>query len=224
MKSSVLSGIVLMSAATAVAQTTPSPTTRTTPPTAVIQTITLTGCVSGGTNSQPFTLTNAMVIPAAPQPGSTTASVSSASSIATQPPPATSAQPPATAAPIPAPAAQPPSAAGTTGAAGATTAGATGTAGAVGTAGTAGAVGGTAPPGLAAATSASAMNGYRLSGADMSSWTGRRVQIVGTVVPPASSTAGVAASTGTSGAASAAPMPEFRVQSIQPTNGPCPQH
>jgi hypothetical protein len=58
------------------------------------------------------------------------------------------------------------------------------------------------------------MNGYRLSGTDMSSWSGQRVQVVGTVAP--STTAG-------SGTPGVTPMPEFRVQSVQPIAGPCPQ-
>jgi hypothetical protein len=57
------------------------------------------------------------------------------------------------------------------------------------------------------------MNGYRLSGTDMSAWSGQRVQIVGVVVPAAPN----------AGAAGATAMPEFRVQSVQPTSGPCPR-
>jgi len=45
--------------------------------------------------------------------------------------------------------------------------------------GTSGAVTGTAPAG----SSSSGVSGYRLSGVDMTSWVGKRVQLVGTVVP-----------------------------------------
>jgi hypothetical protein len=60
------------------------------------------------------------------------------------------------------------------------------------------------------------MNGYRLSGTDMTSWSGQRVQIVGVVVPAA---AGSPTATG-------ATLPEFRVTSVTPASGAsggCPQ-
>jgi len=56
------------------------------------------------------------------------------------------------------------------------------------------------------------MNGYTLTGADMTAWNGQRVQIVGSVVPP-----------NTSAGANASAMPVFRVQTVQPITGPCPQ-
>jgi hypothetical protein len=77
-------------------------------------------------------------------------------------------------------------------------------------------VAGTAPAG----SSGSGMSGYRLSGTDMTSWIGRRVQIVGSVVP---AQAGAASPTAAAGAASATTFPEFRVVSVQPTTGDCPQ-
>jgi hypothetical protein len=72
---------------------------------------------------------------------------------------------------------------------------------------------GTAPAG----SSASSVSGYRLTGADMTGWLGRRVQIVGQMVP---TTAGASA---TNPAATArATLPEFRVVSVQPISGECP--
>ena len=83
--------------------------------------------------------------------------------------------------------------------------------------------GGVAQGSIAAgAGTTAAMNGYRLSGADMSSWSGQRVQIVGTVVP-GRTTAAAAAPTNATNAGVAAPMSEFRVQSVQPVDGPCPK-
>jgi hypothetical protein len=72
---------------------------------------------------------------------------------------------------------------------------------------------GTAPAG----SSASTASGYRLSGADMTSWVGQRVQIVGSVVP---ATAGAGAPT--AGAANPG-LQEFRVLSVQPMTGDCPR-
>lgn len=54
MKLAVLGGIVVISTATVVAQ----------PPVPAPQTTTLTGCVTGGSKSQPITLMNALVLPA----------------------------------------------------------------------------------------------------------------------------------------------------------------
>ena len=78
--------------------------------------------------------------------------------------------------------------------------------------------------------------GYRLSGSDLSAHAGKRVQIVGGLVPSANAaaTAGAASSgvmgqTGMSGAGSAGigmpgvtTLPEFRVVSVKPFEGPCP--
>ena len=85
--------------------------------------------------------------------------------------------------------------------------------------GTVGTVRGTAPAG----SSSSSVGGYRLSGTDMTSWIGRRVQIIGTLVssPTASSDAPVGTS-GTQGTVAALPMPEFHVISVQPITGVCP--
>ncbi|HZR22807.1 MAG TPA: hypothetical protein VFA59_04410 [Vicinamibacterales bacterium] len=64
------------------------------------------------------------------------------------------------------------------------------------------------------------MNGYRLSGNDMTSWSGQRVQIVGVVVPAATGTN--ASATAGSAGATGQTLPEFRVQSVQPVTGSCP--
>jgi hypothetical protein len=71
-----------------------------------------------------------------------------------------------------------------------------------------------------------AIAGYRLTGNDMSSWVGQRVQIVGTVVrptAPAGASASATGATGTAATTGAVQMPEFRVFSVQPTTGACPQ-
>jgi hypothetical protein len=210
MKLPVLSGFALLCATTALAQVTPILPPPTTPaPTATQppQAITMTGCVGGGTNSQPYMLNNAMVLPqtGAAATGGGTAAATPPTSAATPPPsaatpPPSAATPPASAATPPAAAATPPSTVGSTG-----IAGPPGTAGAAATTGTVGAT----PP---AGAGASAIGAYRLSGTDMSGWAGQRVQIVGTVIPPSAS-----AVPGTT------PVPEFRVQSVQPVTGPCPQ-
>jgi hypothetical protein len=53
----------------------------------------------------------------------------------------------------------------------------------------------------------------------VSPFSGRRVQVVGVIVPPV--TPGAATAVGTSGTAGT-PMQEFRVQSVQPLAGDCP--
>jgi len=244
MKTAVLCAIALMCSTAAFAQA-PAATSPT-----QARTITLTGCVGGGTNAQPITLANAMVVPtgdanAAASPSPVPGAVSSG---VTQPPPAAGA-------------------AGTSGTAAAGAAGTSGTAGATGTSGVAGATGGAAagvgtPPvsgaaGTSAASGAagaptygaagagtaagspttgavgtsgtiagtapagsstSSVSGYRLSGSDMSGWVGRRVQIVGSVVPAAAG-----ASISAAGASTSASTPEFRVVSVQPVTGDCPK-
>jgi hypothetical protein len=167
MKTAVLCGIALVCSSAAFAQTPPASGD-------APKAITLTGCVAGGVNAQPITLTNAMVIPAADAAGESSAAPSPV------PPPVS---PPAT---------QPPSPVGTSGT-----------------------VVGTAPAG----SSTSSASGYRLSGVDMSSWLGKRVEIVGSVVaapiPPAAGTATAASAPGT------VKLPELRVVSVQPATGSC---
>ena len=226
MKTAVLCGVLLVCSAAAFAQTPAAPAQP------APHSITLTGCVGGGSNAQPITLANALVVPggdvnAAASPSPVPGAVSPG---ATQPPSA---------------AAGTPGAVGTSGTAGAAgTAGATGTSGVgtptggaaagVGTigpagqptygtagvgagaraaspaTGSAGTIAGTAPAG----SSTSSVSGYRLTGADMTGWIGRRVQIVGSVVPAAA---------GAPVDPTAAPMPEFRVVTVQPVTGDCPR-
>jgi hypothetical protein len=186
---------------------------RTTPPGAVPQTVTMTGCVAGqGSDAQPFILNNPVVVPSsgATAPGAVGSTASAAGAqpptVAPTPPPVSPPSLPPAVTPTLPPAATPtpPSSAATSGSAGA--------AGTVGTAGTAA----TATPGAAASGgTAAAISGYRLSGSDMKPWTGQRVEIVGSMV---TRDAGVA-----SGAGVSPPMPEFRVQSVRPVGGPCPQ-
>ena len=232
-----LSGIALLCAAVVSAQTASalqpaSPSSRNAP-----QTVTLTGCVGSVSGPQGgFMLSNPLVVP----PAGATATAQ-AGTPASTPPYAT--QPNAGSAVGTAGTAS--TGVGTAGTAstgvGAASTASPGTAGvgsnpasatgtpssAAGTAGTAGSVA-TATPGAVAqggiatgAGTTAAMNGYRLSGADMSSWSGQRVQIVGTVVPGQASAA--AAPTNATNAGAAVPMPEFRVQSVQPVDGPCPK-
>src|SRR5258707_15079178 len=94
MKTAMLCGIALVCSSAAFAQTPPAPAADTP------KTITLTGCVGGGTNAQPITLANAMVIPSTDAAGAT----------ATAPSPLPGA--------VSAPETQPPTAVTTSGAAG----------------------------------------------------------------------------------------------------------
>ena len=200
MKTAVVCGIAIACSSAAFAQA-PDPQAPANTP----RTITLTGCVAGGSNAQPVTLANAMVVPNAPEAATTPSPVPpAASSGATQPAGAAAGVGTAgTAA----------AGAGTAGtaSAGVGTAGTMPPAGAAGTSGAA-SVAGTAPAG----SSGSSISGYRLSGTDMASWIGKRVQIVGSVVPAA---AGATPTPGASGLN----VPEFRVVSVQPATGDCPQ-
>ena len=198
MKTVVLCGITLLTVAPAFAQT--SAPAAATP---ASKTVTLAGCVGGGAASAPITLSQAIVVPVTSQPGSIDSPSpvpAPASSVVTQP--ADPALPPSGAAAVtPSP----------IGISGTKTPSAT-------AAGTTGVVTGTAPAG----SSGSSITGYRLSGADMQPWIGKRVQLVGTFVPAAASTAGATTpATATSGT-TAPPVLEFRVQTVQPATGPCP--
>jgi hypothetical protein len=132
--------------------------------------VTVRGCVGGGANAEPFTLTDVSTVP-----------------------PAESGAP-------------------------------TGTAGIASTAGTASTPG---TPGTSGTRGTPPVIGYRLlSKDDISSLVGKRVQVVGTVVPPTAPAGASDSATGTSAAASAgsvAQMPQFRVTSIEPIAGTCPQ-
>ena len=127
--------------------------------------VTLRGCVGGGGNGAPFTLSDVSVVPPAENNAPT----------------------------------------GTTGAA--STPSARGTSGTPGTPGTAPVI------------------GYRLlPKEDISSLVGKRVQVVGTVVPPTAPAGASDSATGAAAsAAGVAQMPQFRVTSIEPIAGTCPQ-
>src|SRR5580704_16112209 len=189
MKAVALFGISVLTVAPAFAQT--SATASADP---ANRTVTLTGCVGGGSDSAPITLSQAMVVPTTAQPDQTSSPVpSSASSPVTQPPDAT--LPPSGAAAVtPAP---------------------TGTSGASmpapSTAGTTGVMTGTAPAG----SSGSSITGYRLSGADMRPWLGKRVQLRGTFAPATAAPAGSTTTSAVTGGASTPPTLEFRVQAVQ---------
>jgi hypothetical protein len=186
-----LCSVLMLSAAAASAQTTgsPAPSVASVAP----KTISVTGCVANGSKSDAVTLTNAMVLPfgspaVSPEPISAADAVASATP---EPPPVSPAptQPQASAPPEP-------------------RARASAIPGAVGTSGT---IAGTAPAG----SSASTMDGYHLAGVDMTSWIGRRVQILGTVEP--AKEAVVLDTTKPPAPA----MPTLRVLSVQPVTGPC---
>ena len=200
MKTVVLCGITLLAAATSSAQTSASATAADQSPGAV----TLTGCVGGGSASKPIMLSNALIVPGTPQPGQpddTPLPVPPpVSSPATQP--AAPTAPPPTATPAPAPTPSP------VGTSGTKTPPST-------PVGTSGIVTGTAPAG----SSGSTLTGYRLSGADMQPWIGKRVQVIGTFVaaaPPSPAPS-------VTGAIAAPPLLEFKVQTVQPASGPCPK-
>jgi hypothetical protein len=196
MKTVVLFGITLLAAAPAFAQTSVPASSD-----PANKTVTLTGCVGGGSGSAPITLSQAMILPTTPQPDQTASPLpASASSPVTQPTDATL-PPSGTAAVTPSP---------------------TGTSGTKmpgpGTAGTTGVMTGTAPAG----SSGSSVTGYRLSGADMQPWIGKRVQLVGTFAPAAAAApVGSTTASPVTGGASTPPALEFRVQAVQPVTGPC---
>jgi hypothetical protein len=204
MKTVVLCGITLLAAATASAQTSAAATAD-----QPANTVTLTGCVGGGSEAKPITLSNALIVPGSPQPGQPDETPSPVpppvSSTGTQPasptaPPPTTTPAPGTAAPgtMPSPV------------------GTSGTKTPASTAvGTSGVVTGTAPAG----SSGSTLTGYRLSGADMQPWIGKRVQVIGTFVPAAAPSPAPSVT----GAAAAPPLLEFKVQTVAPASGPCPK-
>ena len=210
MKRTVLSGIAFtaaLCAGTAFAQTSATNPTSSTPgQSSSSQAITMSGCVANATSgTQGFTLSNPIVLPsgassssASSMPSSSaTAGSSTASTAATHPP--TAATPPTSTPPTSA-------TAGTSGTAGTSATRPTGTTGsaAAGAAGT--------------SASSSAFNGYRLSGADLTPYAGKRVEVTGTFAPSSSANSATSAS-GTS----ATTMREFRVTSVKPIGGPCQQ-
>jgi hypothetical protein len=61
---------------------------------------------------------------------------------------------------------------------------------------------------------------------DLTTWVGKRVQVVGNVIPPTAPAGASESATGRAAAASpagVAQMPQFRVASIEPIAGTCPQ-
>jgi len=167
------------------------------------KTVMLTGCVGGGADSKPITLSQAMIVPGAPDTAQRDLSPVPPPVSATETEPPDPTLPPAAAAPV-----QPvPSPTGTSG-----------TKTPPATTATTGVVTGTAPAG----SSGSSVTGYRLTGADMQPWIGKRVQLVGSFVPaasPATSPAGTSETV--TGAGAIPPVLEFRVQSVQPATGVC---
>jgi hypothetical protein len=157
------------------------------------KTVTVTGCVAGGSGAQPFTLSNALILPdpsnPAAEPETLSPVPSAVSSTPTQPAgsgrAAASAKPAAT------------DAAGNLAPVSAGTSGST-------------------------ATESSVVS-YRLTGTDMTPWTGKRVQVAGSVVPANTPPIAASASAATNGSATAAAPPEFKVLSVQGIAGPCPQ-
>jgi hypothetical protein len=156
------------------------------PGTSTTGAITMSGCIGGGIGSGPITMMSPTIAPSSLQPGSLASSATPSSS---QP---SVVAPPAYQAPSGAPAGAP------------TTPGS----GAVGTTGT-------QASGVVGTTGTNGPSGYRLTGSDLNSWIGRRVQIVGTMAPLTAET-----SVPTTGPAS---LQEFRVQSVVPLTGLCPQ-
>ena len=197
MKTVVLCAITLVTAATASAQTSASAETA-----QPANTVIMTGCVAGGTESKPITLSNALIVPGAPEPGKT-----DEAPLPVPPPVSSTATEPVN--PTPPPAATPaPSAPWPVGT--------SGTKSSVSPVGTSGIVTGTAPAG----SSGSTLTGYRLSGADMQPWIGKRVQVIGTFMPAAPLATAPSAITG---AATAPLVLEFKVQTVSAASGPCPK-
>lgn len=236
MRITLLTGLVVACATSAFAGQTAQPPASAAAPGSANQTMTLIGCVGGGAAAtDPFMLSNASPVSVgSATPGQvTTAPPATPPSAPAAPATPTAAAAPATptAAGAPAtPTAPPPATAGTAGASG--TAGTAGTAGTVGTAtgstmarpGAAGAPTPATTPAAAApvtspGSSPVATTGYRLSGADVSGFRGQRVQIVGSLVQPASSATASAATPG----ATTTGVREFKVQSVQAISGSCPQ-
>jgi hypothetical protein len=162
--------------------------------------VTLTGCVGGGTESKPITLSQALIVPAGSQPTADShASPPDVSASATEPGDPTLPPEGAAAAPAPSPV-------GTSGT----------KSSASGAAGTSGVITGTAPAG----SSRSTVTGYRLSGVDMQPWIGKRVQVIGMFAPAPAAASGATHTTAPT-IGIAAPVLEFKVQSVQPATGPC---
>lgn len=194
MKTAMLCGITLLAAAPVFAQTAAPAAADPTP-----KTVIMTGCVGGGTDAQPITLSQALIIPSGSQPAAGShAATPTVSAPATEPVDAT--LPPAGAAAVPAP----------------SPVGTSGTKTSASTPAATGIVTGTAPAG----SSRSSITGYRLSGVDMQPWIGKRVQVIGMFAPAPAAASGATQATAPKTAVEP-PVLEFRVQSVQPTTGSC---
>src|SRR3954471_5810798 len=197
MKTVVLCAVTLLASAAAWAQTSSAAIADSSS-----KTVTLTGCIGGGRDGKPITLSDALIVPAASPTARTEAGSSPApsgvSGAATEPLDATLPPPGAAATPAPS----------TVGTSGSKIPSATGT--------STGIVTGTAPAG----SSASSVTGYRLSGVDMQQWIGKRVQVIGMFAPAAAPPSAVAPAAAT-GAPPAPPVLEFKVQSVRPITGSC---
>jgi len=214
-----LCGLAALSASIALARTPASSALQST------ATVTITGCVTGRAGSLPIVLSEAIVLPYGP--AAVAAESVAGDAFALPIPEGTPAAPPLT------------PAVSTTGIPGAASSLGTIDIGSasigIGTRGTS-----RTPPtpvgttGLAAATSqvssaaaedssASAVDGYRLSGLNVTPWIGRRVQITGVFVASTPAELPVAEEAAAAGAEAPPAMPEFRVVSVQPVTGPCPK-
>jgi hypothetical protein len=198
MKTAVLCVITLLATAPAFAQTSST--------TSLDKTMTVTGCVAVGSEPTALTLTNPQILPGTAQPGQIDQTPSPIPTTVTPNP----TEPPASATPQTA----------ATSPAAPTTPSPTGTSGTTRTASGAVATSGVVPVTAPDASSASIVSGYRLSGADMKPWVGQRVQVTGSFAPAAPS---ATAPTKVTGAASAPPVLEFKVQTVQPMAGSCPK-
>lgn len=204
MKIQMFTGVAMACAAAALAAQTASKPGTEQKPASTTQTLTLSGCVSRGTAvTDPFTLMNPMLLR-----GTGPAAVTVTNGTVTG---AVSAENVSAAAGVPAGAATPVSPTLAT------------------------------PPGgmVDPAAMMNIAQGYRLSGSDLKPYTGKRVEIVGGLMPSANAaaTAGAASSgvvpeTGVAGTMNATPrsattskaftLPELRVESVKPIEGPCP--
>lgn len=163
MRTAIATALVVISAVWTSAQTS-SPQDAAAP----AKTVTMTGCVAGGAGAQPFTLANALVLPAAPKPGADSETPS----------------------PVPPPvSATPTQPAGSGATAASATTGATGTAG--------GAVPAPAWTSGSTAKDSNAGT-YNLTGTDMTPWAGKRVQVVGTVISAKTASASASPAAGAS--------------------------
>jgi hypothetical protein len=192
-----LIGLILIAATTSASAQIAAPIIPQIPGSSTTGTVTMSGCVTGGSGAGPITMMNPAIGPSTVAPGSV-ASVAAPITIS----PVTI-SPPTYVAPsswptVPVFGTKSPTAVGTTGITGTFPAGSVGV------------LDGTTSFGGTGAASA----GYRLTGSDMNSWLERRVQVIGTMAPVTPEIVPAASATG---------FQEFHVQSVVPLTGPCPQ-